>query len=44
MEHGWRFADDIGLVDYQDVFCWNGYVALLKASYLRLNNDADVLV
>ena len=44
MEQGWISADDLGLVDYQDVSCWNGYLAILKASHVRLTNAMDVLV
>ena len=44
MEQGWLSDAELGLVDYQDVSCWNGYLAILKASHVRLNNVADVLI
>ena len=44
LEQGWLTVDFIGLVDNQDVTCWNGYLVILKASHVRLLNDADVLV
>ena len=44
MEQGWLSADILGLVEDQDITCWNGYLAILKASHIRLKNEADVLV
>ena len=44
MEQQWLSAEYIGLVDLQDVSVWNGYLAILKASHVRLSNDADELV
>ena len=35
MEQGWLSADNLGLVHYQDVSCWNGYLAILKASHVK---------
>ena len=43
-EQGWLSANFLGLFDFQDVLCWNGYLAILKASHVRLSNNADILV
>ena len=44
MEQGWLSADILGLVDDQNITCWNGYLAILKSSHIRLSNEVDVLV
>ena len=44
MEQGWLSADNLGLTDIQDVLCWNGFLAILKASHVRLSDDVDELV
>ena len=44
MEQGWLTIDNLRLVDEQEITCWNGYLAILKASYVKLSNDVDMLV
>ena len=44
MEQAWLTADNLGLVDNQEITCWNGYLAILKASHVRLFNEADVMI
>ena len=44
MEQGWISVDNLRLSDIQDVLCWNGFLATLKASHVRLTNNADILV
>ena len=44
MEKGWISSEFLGLVDDQDILCWNGYLAILKISNIRLNNVDDELV
>ena len=43
-EQGWLSANTLGLSDIQDVLCWNGFLAILKASHVRLSNSANILV
>ena len=43
-EQGWLSANILGLSDIQDVLCWNGFLAILKASHVRLTNCEDKLV
>ena len=38
MEQGWLSVEQLGLVDQQDVTYWNGYIAILKGSHVRLTN------
>ena len=44
MEELWLFTGKIGLVDIQDITCWNEYLAIVKASHVRLTDDADELI
>ena len=44
MEQGWLSSDDLGLVEDLDINAWNGYLAILKSSHIRLKNGDDVLV
>ena len=44
MEQHWLTVDYIGLVDLQEIATWNGYIAILKASHVRISNEDDVLV
>ena len=43
-EQGWLSANILGLSDIQDVLCWNGFVAIIKSSHVRLTNSVDILV
>ena len=43
-EQGWLSPAALGLVEDQDINAWNGYLAILKTSHIRLKNDDDVLV
>ena len=43
-DQGWISANIIRLSDLQDVLCWNGYLAILKASHVRLSTNGDTLV
>ena len=40
----WFTADSIGFTDPQEIDVWNGYVAILKSSHVRISNDDDALV
>ena len=44
MEQQWLSIDYIGLVDLQDVSIWNGYLAIVKSSHVKLSNNLDELV
>ena len=44
MEQGWLNDDNLGLVDEQDITCWNGYLTIIKAIHITLTNEVDVLV
>ena len=44
MEQQWLSIDYIGLVDLQDVLIWNGYLAIVKSSHVKLSNNLDELV
>ena len=44
MERQWLSGDNIGLVDNEEITCWNGYLAILKANHVMLSNEDDVMV
>ena len=44
LNQGWFSAALIGLVEQQDITCWNEYLALLKSSHVRLSCDEDLLI
>ena len=44
LEKGWLFAINIGLVYFQDVTLWNGFISILKPSNIRLSNVVDEMV
>ena len=43
MEQVFLSTDIFGLVDIQDITCWNDFLAILKASHVRLSDDVDEL-
>ena len=44
MDQQWFPADSIGFTDPQEIEVWNGYVAILKSSFVRISNEDDALV
>ena len=40
----WLTTKSIVFVDPQDIAVWNGYIAILKASHVRISNEDDVIV
>ena len=44
LEQGWISSKNIGILDIHDSLIWNGYIAIIKASNIRLSNDVDELV
>ena len=44
MAQQWFSADFIGFTDPQEIDVWNGYIAILKSSHVRISNDDDALV
>ena len=44
MEQGWLSSYDLGLVENHDINSQNGYLAILKASFIRFKDEEDVLV
>ena len=44
MEQGWLSSVYLGLVEELDINTWNGYLAILKTSHIRFNNNEDLLV
>ena len=44
MAQQWFSADFNGLTDPQEIDVWNGYIAILKSSHVRISNDDDALV
>ena len=44
LEQGCISSENLGLEDLRDVLIWNGHIALLKASNIRLFDFDDELV
>jgi len=44
MTQKWLSADTIGFTDPLDIVAWNGYIATLKSSHVRLSAAADCLI
>ena len=40
----WFSAETIGFTNPQEIDDWNGYVAILKSSHVRISEDDDVFV
>ena len=43
-EQGWLLVDLIGFTDHDDITVWNGYLACLKTSHVRLSFEVDHLI
>ena len=43
-EQGWISADNLGIVDHQEINAWVGYLSNIRTIHVRLSNEADVLV
>ena len=44
MAQQWFTAESIGFTYPQEIDVWNGYVAILKSSHVRISTDDDALV
>ena len=44
MTQKWLSADTIGFTDPLDIVAWNGYIATLKSSHVRLSAATDCLI
>ena len=44
MAQQWFTAYFIGFTDPFEIDVWNGYLAILKSSHVRISNDDDILV
>ena len=44
MPQQWFSAEYIGFDDPFEIDVWNGYLAILKSSHVRITNDNDALV
>ena len=44
MSQEWLFADSMGFIEPLEIATWNGYIAILKSSHVRLSNANDCLI
>ena len=44
MSQSWLSADSIGFTDPLEIAAWNGYIAILKSSHVRLSLVDDCLI
>ena len=44
MPQEWLPADTLGFNDPFEIAVWNGYIAILKSSHVRLSNEDDCLI
>ena len=44
MAQQWFYANFIGFTDPLEIDVWNGYIAILKSSHVRISIDDDALV
>ena len=44
MSQKWLSVDSIGFIDPLEIAAWNGYIAILKSSHVRLSTADDCLI
>ena len=44
MPQEWLSADTLGFIDPFEIAVWNGYIAILKYSHVRISNEDDCLI